>query len=467
MGSRYGVSLSKRANLLGPIGAMKAVDLAQWALGARRPAPPEAAAEDAGERRSLLYGTLVNLGAVLIVAGLASVVSALLFTIPPGLFVAAFVAVCCYLLLAGTRAAAQGSWAAGSLFAWAALAFALVVFAGAQLAGLTGFVPDLVLVWLAGVLAFALAVPGSRLLTVSCLGVIAWTALAYLFGRPYVAAVAALVALFWAALRRPVSRPFVGALTLATVTVATAYVHDIVRPGHYPLAPGAGELLFALAAVGAAGALWAVAVALKGTAGAGDAVISASRGTVRACGHAVLGLVAVRPLWEAVQDRFQHTGAPLTAGIALLAFTAILMWSTPTSPGDRLVFFGSVVRFFALAGALYDVPPGLGNVAPLLAVAALGLVAYRVAARGATRGDPVRVLTGVLLMVIVAGAALVFWRGGAPAAAPVLVAAGLLTVKVARDWNRGLADDTDTEAGPELEEDGLIPLLRASEAGNA
>lgn len=466
MGSRYGVSLSKRANLLGPTGAMKAVGLAQWALGARRPAPPDGGSGDAGDRRSLLYGTLVNLGAVLIVAGLASVVSALLFTIPPGLFVAAFVAVCCYLLLAGTRAAAQGSWAAGSLFAWAALAFALVVFAGAQLAGLTGFVPDLVLVWLAGVLAFALAVPGSRLLTVSCLGVIVWVALAYLFGRPYLAAVAALVALSWAALRRPVSRPFGAALTLATVTVATAYFHDVVRPGHYPLAPGAGELLFAVAAVGAVGALWAVAVALRSS--PDDALISASRGTVRACGYAVLIVVAVRPLWETIRDRFQHTGAPLTAGIALLAFTAILLWSTPTSPGDRLVFAGSVVRFFALAGALYDVPRGLGMIAPLLAVAALGLVAFRVAARGATRGDPVHVLTGVLLLVAVATATLVFWHGGVPVAAPVLVVAGLLTVKVARVWNAGAVVEAESDPEPENDpEDGLIQLLRASEAGNA
>ena len=107
-------------------------------------------------------------------------------------------------------------------------------------------------------------------------------------------------------------------------------------------------------------------------------------------------------------------------------------------------------------------------VAPLLAVAALGLVAFRVAARGATRGDPGRVLTGVLLLVAVATATLVFWHGGVPVAAPVLVAAGLLTVKVARDWNAGAVAEAEPDPEPENDpEDGLIQLLRASEAGNA
>lgn len=389
-----------------------------------------------------LYYAILHLAIGTAVVGAVILLANNLAQIPALLFIGGFATVALLLVmgLGFTRRAGADEAAALCSF-WAGIAYGLALFAGAHWFDLTAFIPDLLLLWIAGValLGFWSASVGQMILVALLTGV--WFGLVFLYGYAYLPGVVLLLALYGFVARRRYSTPLFLLTVLLTVLVVNLYFYDLNHPGHFPLQFSISQALITLALLTSLHAVVAWLAARDEETSPWPAYGDALHMLLQGVGVALLFPLLFGAAWSQLRAAFDGDLLGLVLGFALLMVAAIVIFSRPTSLALRATFGGWALGYLLIAIAIDDHMLDMMHFThqaylPLIGVGMALLAAGGYLVAGIQQLCLVRLTTGLALLLAAAAALTSEWLTGYAAQAMLWFGVALILFIVAQNLRR-------------------------------
>lgn len=393
-----------------------------------------------------IYLALFNTAIVIALLGAVILIANNLEYIPGLLFIGIFSVLALGLGAASISSIRHDATVAQIWSFWSGIAYGIAVFSGAHFFGLVDFIPDLLLIWVIGLLLLAyLCNSALQMGIVTALSMV-WLFLAFLYGQSYVPGVIILALVYWFVLQRRQSSALFVLAVLGTLLVANLYFYDLLQPAHYPLAFSIAHLVLTLALFGVLNGISSLVVQ-------GAARDSRWRGYAHAMSiiTSVVGIAALLALssrgsWQGIAAAFDGNTLGFMIGGALLLAVAIPVFIRPVAAGARATFLGWIGGWLLLAGGLANWPVGLRMIVPLMAVLFSFGVAGGLLLAGVRQQRLVRLSAGVAVLVLAALALAMEWSAQYLSSALIAFGAASIVFVVAYLYRRGAEPARATHA---------------------
>jgi len=304
---------------------------------------------------NLAYNLMVNVTVFTAVAGIVLLIANNLTTIPAEVYLGVFAAVTLALAIAGVMGKRRGKQNAVQILSfYAGIVLGLVVFAGGHFYGFATFIPDLLLIWMAGLtlLAFLFAATWQMVL-VAILNLV-WLYMTFLYGTAYWPGLIIIACIYWFAWQRQTSITLFVLAVLNSLIVLNFYGYDLVHPNHFPLEFSSIHILVTFAFFGMmsglAGITWRNIPPWSPWLRYSQALIWMT--TV--IGLGVLLYLITPNSWFFINSGFDGRLLGIVLGMALYMLTAVFVFSRPTMAGTRSRFLLWSVGFLLLVSGLND-----------------------------------------------------------------------------------------------------------------
>ena len=397
---------------------------------------------------SALYYALFNLAILCLASGAVTLIANNLERIRGLWFIVAFALVTMLLLMGSWLAKRSGATAsARSWSCWAGITYGVTIFSGAHWFNFTTFIPDMLLLWIAGLALLAFWHADSWQMGVAALLTGLWLYLAFLYGYGYLPAVVLLFILYFFVTRRQTSAALFLVAVLLTLLLINLYFYDFTHPAHFPLDFSTAQLLITLALFGGLHGVIGLVTSRTDDADNAPSPI-ADYGEALHTFLQVSGVLLLIPLtfshtWYTLRATFSANLFGIVLGFGLLLVTAIFLFSHKRSLALRITFCGWALGYFLLAIVLDDHMMDMVHftgqaylplVGILLAVGAAG--GYLVA--GVYHLCLVRLSAGLILLLVATWALLTEWVTGYQGQAMLWVGLAFLIWLVAQNLYRQL-----------------------------
>ncbi|MEZ4865934.1 MAG: hypothetical protein R3C14_31760 [Caldilineaceae bacterium] len=405
----------------------------------------------AEQKMDRYFYAMMNLAVVAAVGGAVILLANNLEQISPQGFIDLFAGLTLLCTLVGFWQQWRGAEAASqSWIFWGGIAYGVTVFAGGHFWAITTFIPNLLLLWLAGLalLAFFNGNPWQMGL-VAVLNLV-WLGMTFLYGYSYWPALVlllVLVAFVWQRRRS-------GAVFFLTLVNALAlvncYLYALLEPGHFPLT---FSVMHALVTFALLGAVSGVAGVRRRPVGVTIVLVDEANAlwpyyarilgwTTTLIGLATLMAFNFRVSWDALSAAYDSRLFGVVIGFTLLMVAAVLVFSRPTTAGTR-------PRFVLWAGGFLLLVTGMNSgmmafaaqhYLPLSAVVlAIGL-AMGFLRQGARQRSWLYLSMGLLLLLTATISLMTEWMNNYQMSALVLAGVAMLILLTALQLQRHRAE---------------------------
>ncbi|MEZ4617021.1 MAG: hypothetical protein R2867_16155 [Caldilineaceae bacterium] len=291
------------------------------------------------QRGNLVQTIMVNVTVLMAVAGIVILIANNLATIPAQLYITVFATLALVLTLAGLLTGRRGhANSTAILGGYAGIVLGLAIFAGSHFYGFATFIPDQLLLWMAGLTLLAFLFASTWQMGLVGLLNLVWLYTAFLYGTSYWPGVILNACLYWFAWQR---RTTVALFLLAvanSVVLINLYGYDLVHPNHFPLTFATVHLVVTFACFGMlsglAGITWRNIPPWSPWLRYSQALIWLT--TVAGIG---LLLFLITPnSWMIINQSYDGGLFAIVLGMALYMISAVFVFSRPTMPGTRTRF---------------------------------------------------------------------------------------------------------------------------------
>ncbi|MEZ4683442.1 MAG: hypothetical protein R2932_55465 [Caldilineaceae bacterium] len=367
------------------------------------------------QRGNLVQTIMVNVTVLMAVAGIVILIANNLATIPAQLYITVFATLALVLTLAGLLTGRRGhANSTAILGGYAGIVLGLAIFAGSHFYGFATFIPDQLLLWMAGLTLLAFLFASTWQMGLVGLLNLVWLYTAFLYGTSYWPGVILNACLYWFAWQR---RTTVALFLLAvanSVVLINLYGYDLVHPNHFPLTFATVHLVVTFACFGMlsglAGITWRNIPPWSPWLRYSQALIWLT--TVAGIG---LLLFLITPnSWMIINQSYDGGLFAIVLGMALYMISAVFVFSRPTMPGTRTRFGLWTIGFLLLISGLNKMVMPFAfqeYMTLILALLGIGVGLGVLWGAGKTRSLP-RLLLGLVTVVTSTTMLMMEWSTG-------------------------------------------------------
>ena len=273
------------------------------------------------------YLGLMNLAISFLLGGAVIVISQNLAHIPVSVFIIFFASLASAMLFMARkmRHKQQLGWSRTFAF-WCGIFFGIALISAAHRLELLSFIPDLMLIWMIGLLLLGLWSMHAWMLMFTAVLNLTWCAMTFLYAQSYIPGVIIAGIIFcFIFSREGLQKKTLGLFFLVIlnfVLLCNLYLYDIIHISHYPLQFSLAQLPFNVALMAF---LWALASTLKRPAASPSyyayiSYMASLRIYTMVLGISFLIAMSIEPVWQALLNWSLQDDSSTAANIIGLVF---------------------------------------------------------------------------------------------------------------------------------------------------